>query len=288
MSALLADCQTIRDVLRLPQLPLLERRMLLERVYNKPRAWFIAHDDERLDEAAKEQLSALFERRLAGEPMAYIIGEREFMGLEFKVTPAVLIPRPETELLVTHTLEILLGQMAQGLKRPRVLDIGTGSGVVAICLKKCLPQAEVVAVDISEEALAVAQDNAQRQEVRIDFRQSDIYSAVTDEAPFNCIVSNPPYIHQEDEHLQQGDVRFEPSMALTDGADGLSLIRQIVAEAPHYLASEASFKPSLWLEHGYDQADAVMTILLENGFKDCVNQRDLAGLPRVSGGFLAS
>ena len=186
MSKLLQDCQTIKDVLMLQQLSLLERRMLLEFVFKKPRAWFIAHDDEQLEQETKEQLQTLFERRLAGEPMAYIIGHREFMGLDFKVTPAVLIPRPETELLVNTALEFLKKLQAQGIENPRVLDIGTGSGVVAISIKHYCPKADVMAIDLSAEALEVAKENAQVLKTSIEFLQSDLFTALE------------PWQHRED------------------------------------------------------------------------------------------
>lgn len=283
MSKLLQDCQTIKDVLMLQQLPLLERRMLLEFVFKKPRAWFIAHDDEKLEQTTKEQLQTLFERRLAGEPMAYIIGHREFMGLDFKVTPAVLIPRPETELLVNTALEFLEKLQAQGIENPRVLDIGTGSGIVAISIKHYYPKAEVIAVDLSAEALEVAKENAQALKTSIEFLQSDLFAALDPQQhQFDLIVSNPPYIHREDKHLEQGDVRFEPVMALTDFADGLNLIARLIAEAPMFLKSPAA----LWMEHGWDQAEKIRELLKQKGFKQVESLKDLAAIERISGGLI--
>ena len=283
MSKLLQDCQTIKDVLMLQQLPLLERRMLLEFVFKKPRAWFIAHDDEKLEQATKEQLQTLFERRLAGEPMAYIIGHREFMGLDFKVTPAVLIPRPETELLVNTALEFLEKLQAQGIENPRVLDIGTGSGIVAISIKHYYPKAEVIAVDLSAEALEVAKENAQVLKTSIEFLQSDLFTALDPQQhQFDLVVSNPPYIHREDKHLEQGDVRFEPVMALTDFADGLNLIARLIAEAPMFLKSPAA----LWMEHGWDQAEKIRELLKQKGFTQVESLKDLAAIERISGGLI--
>lgn len=267
----------------LQQLPLLERRMLLEFAFNKPRAWFITHDDEKLDQATKDRLQGLFERRLAGEPMAYIIGQREFMGLDFKVTPAVLIPRPETELLVETALSFLETLQAQGVKNPRVLDIGTGSGIIAISIKHYCSTAEVVAVDLSAEALEVAKENAQTLASPIEFLLSDLFAGLDPaQYQFDLIVSNPPYIDRDDTHLEQGDVRFEPTMALTDYADGLSLIARLIAEAPAFLKSSSA----LWMEHGWDQAAAIRALLKKNGFKAVESLKDLAAIERISGGLI--
>lgn len=269
----------------LQQLPMLERRMLLEYVFDKPRAWFITHDDHVLAQAEKERLQALFERRLAGEPMAYIVGRREFMGLDFKVSPAVLIPRPETELLVETALDFLESLKEKGVKQPRVLDIGTGSGIIAISIKHYFPAAEVVALDLSAEALEIAQENAKNLKVEVEWLQSDLFSALKPTVhQFDLILSNPPYIHKEDEHLGQGDVRFEPEMALTDYADGLTLIRRLIAEAPQYL--KRSGKAALWMEHGWDQAVAIRKCLEKHAFKEVCSLKDLAGIERISGGLL--
>ena len=262
--------------------------MLLEFVFDKPRAWFIAHDDEKLEQERKEQLQILFERRLAGEPMAYIIGRREFMGLDFKVTPAVLIPRPETELLVETALSFLEELKGQGVEKPRVLDVGTGSGIIAISIKHYYPNADVVAVDLSAEALHIAQENAQALKAELEFLPSDLFAALDPQRHhFDLIISNPPYIHREDEHLGQGDVRFEPSMALTDFADGLELITRLIDDAPAFLKSVATqdaTSSSLWMEHGWDQAEAIRELLKQKGFKEVESLKDLAGIERISGG----
>lgn len=287
MTKPLEECHTIRDVLRQQQLPLLERRLLLEFVFNKPRTWFISHDDEVLDQVTKARLQGLFERRLAGEPMAYLIGQREFMGLMFQVTPAVLIPRPETELLVERALAFLAALKVKGVTQPRVLDIGTGSGIIAISIKHFFPAAEVVALDLSHEALTVAEANAQTHQVEITFLTSDLFAALTpDDDGFDLILSNPPYIDRDDAHLRQGDVRFEPVMALTDFADGLSLIRRLIAEAPRFLQSSAlsSEATELWIEHGWDQAATIRALLKAQGFKQVRSVEDLAGIERISGG----
>lgn len=262
--------------------------MLLEFVFDKPRAWFISHDDQPLDQATKEQLQRLFERRLAGEPMAYIIGRREFMGLDFDVTPSVLIPRPETELLVETALSFLEELQSQGVNNPRVLDIGTGSGIIAISLKHYYPNADVIAVDLSADALDVARQNAQALGASIEFLQSDLFAALDPKQhQFDLIVSNPPYIHREDRHLTQGDVRFEPVMALTDFADGVNLITRLIAAAPAFLKSSAarqSLPTALWLEHGWEQAEVVRGLLKQKGFTEVESLKDLAAIERISGG----
>lgn len=264
--------------------------MLLEFVFDKPRAWFITHDDELLDEETKRRLQSLFERRLSGEPLAYIIERREFMSLEFKVTPAVLIPRPETELLVEKALAFLVELKAKGVTKPRVLDIGTGSGIIAISIKHYFPDAEVIALDLSDEALEVARDNAQKLNAEITFLKSDLFNALNPhDDGFDLIVSNPPYIDRDDEHLHQGDVRFEPVMALTDFANGLALIRRLIVEAPPFLksSSEEAGQTALWMEHGWDQAAVIRELLIEQGFKQVQSFQDLAGIERVSGGLLS-
>ena len=253
----------------------LEAQVLLGHALGKPRAWLIAHSDDRLDPEQTATFADLFDRRWGGEPVAYILGEREFYSLNFKVTPAVLIPRPETELLV----ELALARLPTGLSA-RVLDLGTGSGAVAVTLALHRPEAEVVAVDQSAAALEVAQENAQRLGAdKLRLVRSDWYRAL-DEEKFDLIVSNPPYIAAGDAHLEQGDVRFEPPAALASGEDGLNDIRAIVRGAAVRL------KPGGWLlfEHGYDQASACRELLLQAGFEQVASATDLAGIARVSYG----
>jgi len=209
-----------------------------------------------------------------GEPIAYLVGQREFYGLTFAVTRDVLIPRPETELLVELALERLPQNGA-------VLDLGTGSGAVAVALAHGRPDAQVTAVDVSAAALALARRNAALNHVRVQFLQGDWYLALgaQDVGQFDLIVANPPYIVAGDPHLKQGDLRFEPIGALTDHGDGLSALRTIVAGAP------ARLKSGGWLlmEHGYDQAAAVRELLTAQGFCEVQSWRDLAGIERVSG-----
>jgi release factor glutamine methyltransferase len=258
-------------------LPPLEARMLLERVLGKTCAWLIAHADEAAGTGAEQAFAALAERRARGEPIAYILGEREFYGLEFGVTRAVLIPRPETELLVELALDRIPANAAV-----RVLDLGTGSGAIAVALAKLRPQARVTAVDVDYAALAVARANASRHGVSVRFFCGDWFGALSGET-FDLIVSNPPYVGARDPHLLTGDVRFEPQRALVGGADGLDCIRAIVAGA------RAHLRPGAWLlfEHGYDQAEACRALLEAHGYREVQTWPDLAGIPRVSGGIPA-
>lgn len=268
----IAPGTTLGDVLKRPPVEPLEARILISHALQLSRVQLITQSDRTLaaDEAAA--LTALFRRRIQGEPIAYITGEREFYGLMLHVTPDVLIPRPETELLVECALECLPSN-------GRVLDMGTGSGAIAIAVAHARPDASVTALDVSEAALAVAQRNASRHGAKVNFLQSDWYGAVHDRQ-FDLIVSNPPYIVEADPHLTQGDLRFEPIDALTDHADGLSALRTIVRGAPDHLSSAGW----LLMEHGYDQAPAVRSLLAQHGFREVQSWTDLAGIERVSGG----
>ena len=255
-------------------IPVAEARLLLGAVLGRNHAWIEAHRDDPLEAAAAERFSALVARRAAGEPVAYLLGRREFYGRDFAVSPAVLIPRPETELLV----EVALAAVA-GRANPRILDLGTGSGCIAITLALELPGAEVTAVDISAAALAVARSNAERLGAGLRCLQSEWFAALGGER-FDLIVSNPPYIAAGDRHLAEGDLRFEPPIALACGRDGLDAIRHILASAADHLEPGGT----LHLEHGYDQADAVAELFLDADFTDIAQSRDLAGIVRVSGG----
>lgn len=253
----------------------LEVQMLLQQALKVSRAYLLAHPEHLLDAAQQSTYDAMFRRRQQGEPISYILGEREFFGLNFKVTPATLIPRPETELVV----ELALAKVPQHCNF-RVLDLGTGTGAIALSIANERPDLEVVAVDGSAEALAVASENAHRLGVRnVRFIQSDWFAALGAEH-FDLIVSNPPYVAADDEHLSQGDVRFEPKSALISGADGLDDIRRIIRDAVQHLASGGW----LLLEHGYDQADRVRNLLGESGFGNIFSEKDFAGITRVSGG----
>ena len=259
----------------------LETRILLSHVTGLSRMQLITHDEQVLTPAQTETLERLVQRRLQGEPIAYLIGQREFYGVMLRVTPDVLIPRPETELLV----ELALARLPAG---GRVLDMGTGSGAIAVAIAHERPDADVTALDVSPAALAVAAENAARHKAQrkspVSFIESDWFGAlnirIAQQLSFDVIVSNPPYIVAGDAHLSQGDLRFEPVDALTDHRDGLSALRTIAAGAPAHL------QPGGWLlmEHGYDQADAARQLLQSQGFSEVRSWRDLAGIERVSGG----
>jgi len=251
------------------------------------RAWLIAHEEQTLTLEQQTLFDHLLQRRLQGEPIAYILGQREFYGLEFGVTPDVLIPRPDTETLVEAALELIPENLPSPQPSPacgrggvRVLDLGTGSGAIAIAIAKQRPNANVTAVDVSKTALEVARRNAQRLGAEnVRFLLSDWFLELDGET-FDIIVGNPPYIVVDDPHLGQGDLRFEPASALASGADGLNDIRSIVAQAPQHLA------PGGWLllEHGYDQAEQVAELLKGAGFKQISHGADLAGILRVTVG----
>ena len=254
----------------------LENRILLCHALGLTRVGLITNSERVLNDAEAALLAALVERRQGGEPIAYIVGQREFFGLPFGVSPAVLIPRPDTELIV----ELVLARLAPG---SRVLDMGTGSGAIAVSLAHTRRDAIVTALDVSEEALAVGRANAAANGARVRFLRSDWFTALAGET-FDLIASNPPYIASGDAHLAQGDLRFEPSAALTDFADGLSALRTIVDGAPAHLVAGGW----LLLEHGHDQAEAVRRLLTDAGYAEVQSWRDLSGIERVSGGRRAS
>ncbi|HYD59771.1 MAG TPA: peptide chain release factor N(5)-glutamine methyltransferase [Noviherbaspirillum sp.] len=265
---------SIGALLRKPPLDALEARILLAHALQLTRVQLITQSERILTPQEAASVASLFTRRLQGEPIAYILGEREFFGLMLLTTPDVLIPRPETELLV----ELALDRLPDG---GRVLDMGTGSGAIAIAIAHTRPDANVTALDASKAALAVARRNVERTGVNVRLVLSDWYGAAGDEQ-FDLIVSNPPYIVAGDPHLSQGDLRFEPVNALTDHGDGLSAIRTIVGGAQCHLASGGW----LLMEHGYDQSASVRDLLDRQGFRDVQSWKDLAGIERVSGGRL--
>ncbi len=266
----LAGCENASPLERI------DTRMLLMHGLGLTRTQLITQSEQILTTQQLTILEGLFSRRMLGEPMAYIVGEREFFGLSFHVTPDVLIPRPDTELLVELALQY-------APEHSSLLDLGTGSGAIAVSLAHQRPDLAVCALDISAAALVIAQGNARRHlpATRLELLQSDWYQAVAGRR-FHTIVSNPPYIVKDDSHLSQGDLRFEPLNALTDHADGLSAYRRLTGEAHLHL------EPQGWilLEHGYDQAEAVRQLLCEAGFEQIQSWRDLAGIERVTGGRL--
>ncbi|RZI45078.1 peptide chain release factor N(5)-glutamine methyltransferase [Herbaspirillum sp. HC18] len=263
---------TIGSLLRSPPFDALEARILLSHALQLSRVQLVTQSERILTRPEAAHVESLFRRRIAGEPVAYILGEREFFGLTLHVTPDVLIPRPDTELLVELALDLLP-------ENGRVLDMGTGSGAIAIAIAHASPAADVTALDASEAALDVARRNGQRHGVNVHFLRSDWYTALAEER-FDLIVSNPPYIVSGDPHLSQGDLRFEPVDALTDHADGLSAIR-IIAEGALQRLSDSGW---LLMEHGYDQAPAVRDLLLRQGFREVQSWKDLAGIERATGG----
>ncbi|MBT9612849.1 MAG: peptide chain release factor N(5)-glutamine methyltransferase [Burkholderiales bacterium] len=261
-----------------PSVAGLEAQMLLGHVLARPRAYLLAHPEAALTDADQAQFDTLLTRREHGEPIAYILGEREFFGLTLRVTPEVLIPRPDTELLVALALTLI----PEGTTW-EVLDLGTGSGAVAIAIAKQRPKAHVIAIDQSGEALVVARDNAHRHgATNLQFLQGDWFAPLGMGARFDVIVGNPPYIAEGDAHLFQGDLRFEPKAALASGAEGLDAIRAIASKAAQHMT------PSGWLllEHGFEQGAACRKILAEQDFQGIYSHCDLAGHERVTAGRL--
>lgn len=255
--------------------PRADAELLLARAVGQPRSWLYAHSDAVLSDEQASSFRTLLERRRRGEPVALILGTREFWSMELIVTADTLIPRPETELLVELALRHLPAQ-----SHSRVLDLGTGSGAIALALAHERPLAEVTASDADARTLAVAQKNAARLGLgRVRFLLGNWFSAVRDER-FDVIASNPPYIADGDPHLLQGDLRFEPRAALASGSDGLDALRAIAAAAPRYL------QPDGWLllEHGFEQGGAVRAFLQSAGFADIATNADMEGRDRVTGG----
>ncbi|MED5618056.1 peptide chain release factor N(5)-glutamine methyltransferase [Ideonella sp. BN130291] len=256
----------------------LDAHLLLSHLLARPRSWLLAHGEDPLPAASAEAFAALLQRRAAGEPLAYLVGEREFHGLALRVTPAVLVPRPDTETLVDWALELLPhGSVSPSEPARRVIDLGTGSGAIALAIQHRRPHAEVQAVDVSEAALAVAQDNARRLALDVTFQRSDWWSALKGQR-FHLAVSNPPYIAQDDPHLAA--LTHEPLSALTPGGNGLLALEQLIQPAAEYLL------PGGWLllEHGHDQGSAVRERLLAAGFLDVSTRRDIESRERCSGG----
>ena len=254
----------------------LDCELLLCFVLNKPRTYLLTWPDTELSEDQINKFNLLLERRISGEPIAHILGERGFWSLDLKVTPDTLIPRPDTERLVELALEIIPPQAQWN-----ILDLGTGTGAIALSLAKEHPSCFITATDQSTAALNVAKLNAKNNKIsNIEFIQSDWFEKLENKQ-FDIIVTNPPYIRENDPHLQQGDVRFEPLSALTSGEDGLDDIRIIINNSEHYLND----KGVLLIEHGYDQADAVCDLLKAAHYVKVQNFKDDNDNPRVSVGY---
>lgn len=261
------------SLLRDSQLPPLEARILLEHASGKSRTWLVAHGDEPAPARTAEQYRGLTQHRALGEPIAYLVGQREFFGLHFNVNSDVLIPRPETELLVQWAID----RAPQGAQ---LLELGTGSGCIAISVSHQRPDLTIVAADISLAALAIARGNAQLNHVdkAIHWVESNWYAAINNPAQFDMIISNPPYIAFTDQHLQQGDLRFEPATALTDYADGMACIKAIATGA------QLRLKPNGWLafEHGFDQGKESNHLLRALGFSEVATLQDWEHRDRIS------
>ena len=262
----------------------LDAQLLLAHRLGCPRAWLMAHDDAPLGAADAQALALMFARRAAGEPLAYLVGEREFHGLSLRVTPDVLVPRPDTETLVDWALEILSGPL-QCVATPHVVDMGTGSGAIALALKHACPRARMFASDVSAAALAVARGNGERLQLPVSWHLGDWWQALpaAELAQVDLVVANPPYVRPGDPHL--ACLHYEPRSALVardDRGDGLADIERIVSGAPRHLRGGGW----LLLEHGVDQAKNVCERLLHHGFSNVATRPDLTGRPRVSGGRL--
>jgi release factor glutamine methyltransferase len=280
-----AAATTFDDLIANCGLPRVEARALLEHATMQPREFLVAHGPEPCPPAAAARFQRLVADRSAGQPLAHLVGEREFHGLRFSIDRHVLIPRPETEGLVDEALTLIATIAA-----PKVLDLGTGSGIIAICIALARPDATVVATDRSARALARARRNADEHGVRIAFRRGDWWRAVAaplagclEATGFDLVVSNPPYVASADPHLLEGDLRFEPRAALSPGPAGTEAIERIAAGAPGRLHRGGW----LALEHGHDQAAAVVALLARAGFEAVATRKDLAGHDRITVGRLA-
>lgn len=252
-----------------------EAQLLLQQVLKVNLAWLIAHADDALSDDVRASFDRLIKRRLWGEPIAYILGYREFYGLPFKVTSDTLIPRPDTETLVN----LAITKITQN-QSCNILDLGTGSGAIGLTIAKYLPKSHITAVDVCENALNIALENAKNLAINnVTFILSDWFERLSHRT-FDLIISNPPYIEMNDLHLTQGDVRFEPINALVSGPDGLDDIRHIITNSPYFLNTNGW----LMLEHGYNQADKVRRLLIKENFIDITSIKDLGNHERVTVG----
>ncbi|HHF3486177.1 TPA: peptide chain release factor N(5)-glutamine methyltransferase [Haemophilus influenzae] len=261
--------------------------VLLQHVTGKSRTQILTFDDTEIDEKVRLKLTALLDRRLKGEPIAYILGEKEFWSLPLNVSKGTLIPRPDTESLVEKALQIALEKLEENPPHFRILDLGTGTGAIAlalaselapICQKRHIPL-EIIGVDLMPDVVALARSNAERNQLNVQFLQSSWFDNIT--GKFDLIVSNPPYIDVQDEHLHQGDVRFEPLSALVANDEGYADLRHIIELASSYLNSNGV----LLLEHGWQQGEKVRSIFLENYWEMVETVRDYGDNERVTLGF---
>ena len=261
--------------------------VLLQHATGKSRTQILAFDETEIDEKVRLKLTALLDRRLKGEPIAYILGEKEFWSLPLNVSEGTLIPRPDTEILVEKALQIALEKLEDNPLHFRILDLGTGTGAIAlalaselslICQKKHI-QLDVIGVDLMPEVVKLAQSNAEKNQLDVQFLQSRWFEHV--EGQFDIIVSNPPYIDETDEHLSQGDVRFEPRSALVAGENGLADLRHIIEQSPRYLKDSGY----LLLEHGWKQGEEVRSIFWQNHWQGVATIRDYGDNERVTLGY---
>ena len=275
----------IRTLLSETSLDKVDAKVLLAHLINKhlnwPKSAMISRDTDALPKPLLEEWTALEKQRAEGHPVAYLIGKKEFFNIELKVAPGVLIPRPETELLVELAIDHV---QASGKKAPKILDLGTGSGAIGLALAKNLPSSQVTCVDVSAEALTIAQENAHLLNLNsVKFIQSNWFDELATALPaeerlFDVIVSNPPYIRHDDIHLSQGDLRFEPASALTDEHDGLMAYRSIFKEAVTFLNTDGL----ILVEHGFDQSKEVCELLQEQNYTNIKAHQDLAGIWRAA------
>jgi release factor glutamine methyltransferase len=282
--------KTYDDLVRDSSLSRAEARLLLAHVVQKDKTWLIAHGAEDASEDQCKRVLELYAKRRNGSPVAYLLGWKEFYGHRFAVGPQVLIPRPETELLVEWGVEVL-GNKSLGPADLSALDLGCGSGCIGISLalearRLGMPLLEITLADFSTDALAYTERNAaalgllDTSAIRVSFKQGSWLGAIDPASRFDVIMSNPPYIRLGDPHLIQGDLRFEPEQALSSGPSGLQALTEIIATAGAFLKPEGR----LLLEHGYDQAETVQALLRKHGYVDIETRRDLAAIPRATAG----
>ncbi len=269
--------ETTERLIKHTPTPRLDAEVLLIYILKKNRAYLYAHGTDTVEQALLSQYQALILKRIEGQPIAYLTGEREFWSLSLNVNEATLIPRPETELLVETTLDLL-----QHMPHASILDLGTGSGAISLALAFARPDWTIMACDKYEATLNVARENAKRLNLHnITFILSDWFSAIPN-MRFDAIVSNPPYLAEHDPHQQEGDLRFEPRHALVSGPDGLNDIRHIIQNAPSFLKDTGL----LLVEHGFEQGVLVKNIIQAQAFKRVLSFTDIENRPRISGGWL--